>query len=189
MNDLIVNFVKNHLSEKDFNHTLRVVNVCKKIANGSNGVDLQLLLISAYLSNIIFAKKSKDLDVLLNVNEYSANMAKDVLISLKYSESRANDVFDVIFGAVSFNNERIEQQILYEAMKIQWYGAVGFYYYGSSIGFENYVEIISKEMHDVADGFLSDVGRSVIEKRVLVSKNFIDSFKDEMKFYGFDVLI
>jgi uncharacterized domain HDIG len=107
-------------------HSYRVLNYAMQVANETEKVDMEVVIISALLHDIGRVYEIKN--PTLCHAEVGSKKAKEFLISNGYCEEKANHVADCIFTHRYKKNhepQSIEAKIIFDADKLDLTGAVG----------------------------------------------------------------
>ena len=173
MNENFINKIKKIIEEKmscsahNIEHVMRVVDLCKIIAVCEKNVDIEILLVSAYLHDIARVKEDQDLTGNTDHSVIGAEMSSDILDGMGYPIDRIVRVKHCIISHRFRSGhipESIEAKILFDADKLDVLGAVGLTrtymmsgQYGQSLDFnsENY----SLENNSDSNGRLKDMSK------------------------------
>jgi uncharacterized protein len=112
----------------DINHTLRVYDLCLKLARGIKGLDLEVLHLSALLHDIGGPIELKDKTGKVCHFQESARMALRILKNLKYPKEKIDKVIHCILAhrhRTGVKPESREAKILFDADKLDALGALG----------------------------------------------------------------
>jgi len=112
----------------DINHTLRVYDLCLKLARGIKGVDLEVLHLSALLHDIGGPIELKDKTGKVCHARESAKMAGRILKSLGYPKEKIDKVIHCILAhrhRTGVKPGSREAKILFDADKLDALGALG----------------------------------------------------------------
>jgi uncharacterized protein len=112
----------------DINHTLRVYDLCLKLARGIKGIDLEVLHLAALLHDIGGPVELKDKTGKVCHARESARMARRILRNLKYSKEKIDKVAHCILAhrhRTGVKPETKEAEILFDADKLDALGALG----------------------------------------------------------------
>jgi uncharacterized protein len=112
----------------DINHTLRVYDLCLKLAHGIKGIDLEVLHLAALLHDIGGPVELKDKTGKICHARESAKMARRILKNLKYSKEKIDKVAHCILAhrhRTGVKPETKEAEILFDADKLDALGALG----------------------------------------------------------------
>ncbi|MEM1546523.1 MAG: HD domain-containing protein [Candidatus Methanomethylicia archaeon] len=117
-------YMVNDSSGHDWHHVLRVFNLCIRIGSKLN-IDLKALKIASLLHDIGLTYEIK-----LNVDHAvkSAQLAKEILGELGYSDIFINKVYSIILShryGVERSSELLEAKILQDADRLDAIGAIG----------------------------------------------------------------
>jgi uncharacterized protein len=123
-------FARDHFSlakgSHDWDHTLRVVRLCRQIGE-KEAVDMTVLLISAYLHDIGRAQQDSSRGKLCHA-EKGAQLAFPMVSGLPLGEIRKENILHCIRAHRFRGNARpstIEAKVLFDADKLDAIGAVG----------------------------------------------------------------
>jgi uncharacterized protein len=166
----IIKIVEENLKEgdaaHDINHTLRVYNLCLKLAQGLKGVDLEILYLAALLHDIGYPKQLKDKTGKVCHAQESAKMAQKILKDFKYPQEKIDKVVHCILAHRYRNQtgvkpETKEAKILFDADKLDALGAIGIaraYIWIGKNNAEIYNNMLLKRFirKNVVDGELND---------------------------------
>lgn len=154
-------------SAHNMEHVMRVVDLCGMLAEYEEGVDSEILLVSALLHDIARVKEDKDTTGSIDHAILGAKMAGNILRELDYPDEEIEKVIHCIkthrFRS-GIGPKTIEAKILFDADKLDVLGAVGLArtymmsgQYGQSIDFdfENY----SLEDNSNTNGRLKDMSK------------------------------
>lgn len=115
-----------HSSDHDFEHTLRVFNLCLHLAQFEKNVDMEILEAAAILHDIAREDENNNPDIDHAIE--GAKKAKDILCELGFSPEKILAIQHCI-EAHRYRNkveaESIEAKILYDADKLDSTGAIG----------------------------------------------------------------
>lgn len=146
---------------------MRVVDLCKMIAVHETNVDMEILLVSAYLHDIARVKEDRDVTGETDHSVLGAKMSADILSNLGYSIEKIDRVKHCIIShrfRSGHRPESIEAKILFDADKLDVIGAVGLArtymmsgQYGQSIDFDS--ENYSLEDNSDNNGRLKDMSK------------------------------
>lgn len=187
----------------DWDHTLRVHNLCMHISNIEKA-DREILEIAAYLHDI--GRKHQDTsNGKLCHAEHGAELAKNILKTLQYDESKIDRVVHCI-RTHRFRNEHVpesmEAKILFDADKLDAIGAVGIgraFLFSGEVGAKlhndkntdikktgeysqedtAYREYMVK-LRYVKDKMLTDEGKRLAEERDRFMKTFFERLQKEI---------
>lgn len=192
----------NDCSGHDFMHVQRVVNMALKLSNQVPASDKDIVLLSAYLHDIIDEKVVVDVDkakILLN----------EKLNQWNISSSKIGKIFEIIENiSFSKNLEKkyelsIEGQIVQDADRIDAIGAIGIaraFYYGRHIGNplhdtkfsarSNLTEKSYREENTVINHFHekllkleelmnTDIAKDIAKERTIFMRDFLKRFYQE----------
>jgi uncharacterized protein len=112
----------------DINHTIRVYDLCLKLAKGMGKVDLEVLKLSALLHDIGGAKELRDKSGKTCHAKVSAEMARKILKKFKYPQDKINKIVHCILShryKTGIKPETKEAKILFDADKLEGIGAIG----------------------------------------------------------------
>jgi len=154
-------------SAHNMEHVMRVVALCKMIAADEKNVDMEILLISAYLHDIARVKEDQDVTGETDHSVLGAKMSADLLSNLGYSIEKTDRVKHCIIShrfRSGHRPESIEAKILFDADKLDVLGAVGLArtymmsgQYGQSLDFDS--ENYSLEKNSDNNGRLKDMSK------------------------------
>ncbi len=154
-------------SAHNMEHVMRVVDLCKMIAADEKNVDMEILLVSAYLHDIARVKEDQDVTGRTDHSILGAKMSADILSSLGYPIDRIDKVKHCIIShrfRSGHSPESIEAKILFDADKLDVIGAVGLArtymmsgQYGQSIDFDS--KKYSLEDNSDNNGRLKDMSK------------------------------
>ena len=185
MNSIVVDFLKERLNENDFDYAVMVANTAKTISKSIPSVDMELLIVSSYLSNVCWIRYEKTVENIVNMGCLSSELAKEILESMKFSEKSVGAICDSISKSCCANNDTAEQQVLFESVLICRIGARGLYYWGSVLGFDKYLEMLPAFLDDAEMFIMSEKGKALAAERVAFSRNLLSSFRREIEEIGY----
>lgn len=121
--------VKDELScsVHDMDHVFRVFNIAMKLARDEE-VDMEVLQVALYLHDIARVKEDKDQSGRTDHALLGAEMSREILKNLKYSDKFINHVVECILShryKTGVKPSSIEAKILFDADKLDSVGAVG----------------------------------------------------------------
>ncbi len=126
----IIEIVQDELtcSAHNLDHVFRVYNLCLLLAKYEKDVDLEILIPSALLHDIARVKESRDNSGEIDHAVLGAEMAEDILRSLRYEEEKIEKIKHcIITHRFRTGNEpkTIEAKILFDSDKLDAIGATG----------------------------------------------------------------
>jgi len=112
----------------DFNHVMRVYNLCLKLTKGTKNIDLKVLELAALLHDIGGAGELKDKTGKVCHAKLSAKMAQNILRNFDYSQDKINKIIHCILAhryRTGVKPKTKEAKILFDADKLDALGAIG----------------------------------------------------------------
>ena len=112
----------------DINHTIRVYDLCLRLAKDMGSVDFEVLKLSALLHDIGGAKELQDKSGKTCHAKESAKMAQKILKKFGYSQNKINKIIHCILShryKTGIKPETKEAKILSDADKLESIGALG----------------------------------------------------------------
>ena len=112
----------------DINHTIRVYDLCLKLAKDMGRVDLEVLELSALLHDIGGAKELQDKSGKTCHAKVSVKMSQKILKKFGYSQDKINKIVHCILShryRTGVRPETKEAKILFDADKLESIGAIG----------------------------------------------------------------
>jgi len=129
---------ENAAGSHDWDHTCRVINLCRRIGK-KEGADINTLLMGAYLHDIGRCYQDASKGKICHA-EKGAQMANDFLSDIPVSEKQKNNIIHCVISH-RFRGKHIpktkEAQVLFDADKIDSIGALGIaraYLFAGEIG-------------------------------------------------------
>jgi len=121
------NFFKEAKKSHDWQHTLRVTAMCKKIAQTEPNADIEILICAAYLHDIGRKYQDESKGAVCHA-EKSAILAEPFIKALNIKENRKKNIIHCI-KSHRFRGDNIpntlEAKILFDADKLDSIGAIG----------------------------------------------------------------
>lgn len=183
MESVIISYVTKALSEKPdiLAHTRRVVDYSKIIATTEN-VDMDILVMSAWLHDICWYDRDMNLDTLKNHAQESSIMAKDILEKINMSDKVIDKVSSTIAGHEQLpENPTIEMRILSEADHLDHIGAIGISRIFSTWGVKTGLEIINKRiLPQMETWFTTKKGFDLAREKIHFLNMFADNYNKEI---------
>jgi len=112
----------------DFNHAMRVYNLCLKLTKGIKNIDLDVLRLAALLHDIGGVRELKDRSGKVCHARESAKMAQKILKEFGYPQNKINKITHCILAhryRTGVKPETKEAEILFDADKLDALGAIG----------------------------------------------------------------
>lgn len=112
----------------DINHTIRVYDLCLRLAKDIGDVDLGVLKLAALLHDIGGAKELRDKSGKTCHAKESAKMAQKILKKFGYSQEKIDKIVHCILShryRTGIKPEIKEAKILFDADKLEGIGAIG----------------------------------------------------------------
>ncbi|MBW6462271.1 MAG: HD domain-containing protein [DPANN group archaeon] len=183
MESVIKSYVINAFSKKpDFlDHTRRIAGY-SKIIGATEKVDMDVLMMSAWLHDIYWSNHELNTDTLKNHAQESAIIAKDILGKINMSDK----VIDKVSGTIAAHeqlpdNPTIEMRILFEADHIDRLGAIGISRIFSIWGVKAGLELINKNiLPQMETWFATKKGFDLAHEKIHFLNMFADYYNTEI---------
>lgn len=112
----------------DFNHVMRVYNLCLKLTKGMKNIDLDILTLAAFLHDIGGVVELKDKSGKVCHARESARMTQKILKKFDYHQNKIDKVVHCILAhryRTGVRPKTNEAKILFDADKLDALGAIG----------------------------------------------------------------
>ena len=183
MESVIISYVNKALSEKpDFlAHTRRVVDYSKIIATTEN-VDMDILVMSAWLHDICWYNQEINSDTLKNHAQESAIQAREILEKINMSDKVIANVSETIAAHEQLPDKpTIEMRILFEADHLDRLGAIGISRIFSTVGVKVGLELINKNiLPQMETWFTTRKGFDLAREKIHFLNMFADNYNKEI---------
>ncbi|MCK9393372.1 MAG: HD domain-containing protein [Candidatus Paceibacterota bacterium] len=202
LKDIVANIPSS--SDHDFEHTIRVYNLCLHLAKEEKDVDMNVLEAAAMLHDI--AREKENNDSSLDHAILGAEMAGLILKDYGFTNAEVKNIRHCI-SAHRYRNdikpETIEAKILFDADKLDSTGAIGIARAMAWVGRNNTqiytnpeqtrqaVERKSKttdspqtefevKIKKIGEKMFTSSGKKLAQERIAYFKNFLDRFEKEI---------